>query len=77
MRPEVAAPFDWTQHPEAFTGPFYNMVRPTGTPGPMPGNQEMLAGIQNLVMEDTFVDWISDRAKVEEISTTFDDVMQS
>ena len=40
-------------------------------------NQEMLAGIQTLVMEDTVVEWISGQAKVEETSKTFDEIMQS
>jgi len=40
-------------------------------------NQEMLAGIQTLVMEDTVVEWISGQAKVEEASMTFDELMQS
>lgn len=40
-------------------------------------NQEMLGGIQNLVMEDTFVEWISGQAKVEEVAKTFDEIMQA
>jgi len=40
-------------------------------------NQEMLVGIQTLVMEDTVVEWISGQAKVEETSITFDELMQS
>jgi len=40
-------------------------------------NQEMLAGIQTLVMEDTVVEWISGQAKVEETPVTFDELMQS
>jgi len=40
-------------------------------------NQEMLAGIQTLVMEDTVVEWISGQARVEETSKTFDEIMQS
>jgi trigger factor len=40
-------------------------------------NQEMLSGIQTLVMEDTVTDWISGQAKVSEVSKTFDEVMQS
>jgi len=40
-------------------------------------NQEMLGGIQTLVMEDTVVEWISGQAKVEETSITFDELMQS
>ena len=40
-------------------------------------NQEMLAGVQTLVMEDTVVEWISGQAKVEETSITFDELMQS
>jgi trigger factor len=41
------------------------------------GNQEMLAGIQTLVMEDTVVEWIYGHAKIDELSTTFDNLMQS
>ena len=40
-------------------------------------NQEMLAGIQTLVMEDTVVEWISGKAKVEDTSMSFDELMQS
>ena len=40
-------------------------------------NQEMLAGIQTLVMEDTVVEWVSGQARVEETSKTFDEIMQS
>lgn len=41
------------------------------------GNQEMLTGIQTLVMEDTVVEWIAGRAKVSEKQTTFDEIMAS
>ena len=40
-------------------------------------NQEMLAGVQTLVMEDTVVEWISGKAKVEDTSMSFDELMQS
>jgi len=40
-------------------------------------NQEMLAGIQTLIMEETVVDWIADKAKVEEKPTTFEELMQA
>ncbi len=39
------------------------------------GNQELLGGIQTLVMEDKVVDWITDQATVTAKSSTFDDVM--
>ncbi len=39
------------------------------------GNQELLGGIQTLVMEDAVVDWIADQAKVTEKSSDFDAVM--
>lgn len=40
-------------------------------------NQEMLAGIQTYVMEETVVEWILSHAKTDEKSTSFDDIMQS
>ena len=40
-------------------------------------NQEMLAGVQTLIMEETVVDWVADQAKVIEKSTTFDELMQA
>ena len=39
------------------------------------GNQELLGGIQTLVMEDMVVDWITEQATVTAKSSTFDDVM--
>ncbi len=40
-------------------------------------NQEMLAGVQTLIMEDTVVEWVADQAKVTEKTTTFDEIMQA
>ena len=40
-------------------------------------NQEMLAGIQTLIMEDTVVEWVAGQAKVTEKTTTFDEIMQA
>ena len=39
------------------------------------GNQELLSGVQTLVMEDMVVNWIVDQAKVTSTSSNFDDVM--
>ncbi len=39
------------------------------------GNKEQLSGIQNLVLEDQVVDWVLDQVKVEDVSKTFDEVM--
>ena len=39
------------------------------------GNQELLRGIETLVMEDAVVSWVSDQAKVTSKSSSFDDVM--
>ena len=39
------------------------------------GNQELLQGVQTLVMEDMVVDWIVDQAAVTTTSSNFDDVM--
>lgn len=39
------------------------------------GNQELLNGVQTLVMEDKVVEWIADQANVVAKSSTFDDVM--
>jgi trigger factor len=39
-------------------------------------NQEMLAGVQTLIMEETVVDWVSSQANVQEKSMTFEDIMQ-
>jgi len=39
------------------------------------GNQELLRGIETLVMEDAVVAWIADQAKVTSKSSSFDDVM--
>ena len=40
-------------------------------------NQEMLTGVQTLIMEETVVDWVVDQAQVEEKSTTFEEIMQA
>ena len=40
------------------------------------GNQELLSGVQTLVMEDKVVDWIAEQAKVSTISSSFDEVMK-
>lgn len=39
------------------------------------GNQELLGGIQTLVMEDKVVDWIAEQASVSAKTSTFDEVM--
>jgi|AntDeeMinimDraft_5_1070356.scaffolds.fasta_scaffold00306_13 trigger factor len=39
-------------------------------------NQQMLQGIQAMVVEDRVVDWILERANVTETQTNFDEVMQ-
>ena len=39
------------------------------------GNQELLRGIETLVMEDLVVDWVADQAKVSSAKSTFDTVM--
>ncbi|NOQ89915.1 MAG: trigger factor [Gammaproteobacteria bacterium] len=39
------------------------------------GNQELLGGIQTLVMEDMVVDWVTDQASVSAKTSTFDEVM--
>ena len=39
------------------------------------GNQELLGGIQTLVMEDMIVDWIADQAKITSKNSSFDEVM--
>lgn len=39
------------------------------------GNQEMLSGVQTLVMEDKVVDWIAEQASVSAKNSTFDEVM--
>ncbi len=39
-------------------------------------NQQMLQGVQAMVVEDRVVDWILERASVTEKQTTFDEVMQ-
>jgi len=40
-------------------------------------NQEMLAGIQTLIMEDTVVEWITGQATVNEKPTTFEEIIQA
>jgi trigger factor len=39
------------------------------------GNQELLGGIQTLVMEDKVVDWIAEQASISSKTSTFDEVM--
>jgi len=39
------------------------------------GNQELLSGVQTLVMEDKVVDWITEQASVSTKTSTFDEVM--
>ena len=39
------------------------------------GNQEMLGGIQTLVMEDKVVDWVAEQATVASKNSSFDEVM--
>ncbi|HHJ17866.1 MAG TPA: trigger factor [Gammaproteobacteria bacterium] len=40
-------------------------------------NQEMLSGVQTLIMEDTVVEWVAEQAKSTEKSMTFDELMQA
>jgi len=40
-------------------------------------NQEMLAGIQTLIMEETVVEWVAGQTKVTEKSLSFDELMQA
>ena len=40
-------------------------------------NQEMLAGVQTLIMEETVVEWVAGQTKVVEKSITFDELMQA
>lgn len=40
-------------------------------------NQEMLAGVQTLIMEETVVDWVASQAKTEDKSSTFEELMQA
>jgi len=39
-------------------------------------NQEMLSGVQTLVMEDMIVNWVVDQSKITTKSSNFDDVMK-
>jgi len=39
------------------------------------GNQELLSGIQTLVMEDKVVDWIAEQASISTKNSSFDEVM--
>jgi len=39
------------------------------------GNQELLSGVQTLVMEDKVVDWIAEQASINTKTSTFDEVM--
>ncbi len=38
-------------------------------------NQELLRGVETLVMEDLVVDWVADQAKISTTKSTFDKVM--
>jgi len=38
-------------------------------------NQELMGGVQTLVMEDAVVDWIAEQAKVTVKDSSFDEVM--
>ncbi len=40
-------------------------------------NQEMLSGIQTMVMEETVVDWIASQAQVQDKPYTFDELMKA
>ena len=40
-------------------------------------NQEMLAGVQTLIMEETVVEWVAGQTRVTEISTSFAELMQA
>jgi len=40
------------------------------------GNQELLSGVQTLVMEDKVVDWIAEQAKISTKASTFDEIMK-
>jgi len=40
-------------------------------------NQEMLAGVQTLIMEETVVEWVVSQAKVTERTASFDEIMQA
>lgn len=40
-------------------------------------NQDMLAGVQTLIMEETVVEWVSGQAKISEKSVGFSDIMQA
>jgi len=41
------------------------------------GNQDMLAGVQTLVMEETVVEWIANQADITEKTASFDEIMQA
>ena len=40
-------------------------------------NQEMLAGIQTLIMEDTVVEWVAGQANVNEKPVNFEEIIQA
>jgi len=40
-------------------------------------NQEMLTGIQTIIMEDTVVEWVTGQAKVNDKPTTFGEIIQA
>ena len=40
-------------------------------------NQEMLAGIQTLIMEDIVVEWVAGQANVNEKPVNFEEIIQA
>jgi trigger factor len=40
-------------------------------------NQDMLAGVQTLIMEDTVVEWVAGQAKVDEKPANFEEIIQA
>ena len=41
------------------------------------GNQQLLQGVENMVLEEQVVDWVMDNAKVEEVSMAFSEVINA
>ena len=39
------------------------------------GNQELLRGVETLVMEDAVVDWVAGQAKITTKNSSFDELM--
>jgi len=39
-------------------------------------NQDMLSGVQTLIMEETVAEWVVGQAQVEDKTTTFEELMQ-